>query len=308
GMTGSGKTYLTKSLMLRLYAVLECIVIVIDFTGEYEEFARRFSAECPAIAGIPKLIGNDANKIIYINLSRESEQKKVKGATAALQAITNKMRARGFNGNARSVFVILDEAWKMMEKSRPLEIIIREGRKYKVGIVVASQIIRDVDLNFIGNIATIFAFRVQDRDSLSIFQKNYGLRDEQIAGIQNQELGGCFVIQLSKYNLREAFFIRRVSGVETNATARIVVGDKMAVEVNSSKFEELVRKVCSGSTAREIISKANDSGFIRLDALIKQVICSNGDRRALLAELRKLGIRLDEIADAFAAAVEDSGN
>ena len=40
GITGSGKTYLMKGLMLKLCAIMGSLVIAIDFTGEYRGFAE----------------------------------------------------------------------------------------------------------------------------------------------------------------------------------------------------------------------------------------------------------------------------
>lgn len=303
GMTGSGKTYLTKSLMLKLYAILGCVVIVIDFTGEYAEFASLFSAEYAEPGGISRIIDEDKNRIVYVNLKGLEEHRKIRDAVSVLGDVTRKMRKRGHAEKNRRIFVILDEAWKLVEKSRPLETIIREGRKYRVGILIASQLIDDVDAPFLSNIATLFVFRVQEAGSLEMLQKNYNLRDDQVGSIQNLELGSCFVVQVNKFNVRDAFCIRRVIGIDAAAPVKILVGERMNVEISLSKFELLVKRACGNDSAREIIARERERGFVKLDLLIKELMEGGGDRRAILRELGGIGIKEDDLADAFALAV-----
>ncbi len=304
GITGSGKTYLTKNLMLKLYAVLGCVVIVIDFTGEYAEFATLFSAEDSDADNIPRLIDQDRNMIVYLNLKGIPEGKKVSGAITILKRITEKMRERGHAEKNRRIFVILDEAWKLIERSKPLETIIREGRKYRVGIVIASQIIGDLDAPFLSNMATLFVFRVQDKVSLEVLQRNYNLRDDQIAMMQNLELGSCMIIQINKFNVREAFCLSRVIGIEAAAPLRLLIGEKMHVELSLSKFEAMVKRICGNDRARELISRSRESGFLKLELLIRELVVNGGDRRVILSELKRIGIKEGDLADAFAIAVE----
>ena len=62
GMTGSGKTFLMKSLLMRLNFILDSKVIIIDFTGEYQEIANLIGAE----------LHNGSDKTVYGNVSRSS--------------------------------------------------------------------------------------------------------------------------------------------------------------------------------------------------------------------------------------------
>ena len=303
GITGSGKTYLTKNLMLKLYAILGCIVIVIDFTGEYSEFAGLFSAEPANPSEVGTRIKEDRNRIIYINLKGMSEKERITSAISILKTVTREMRLRGTEEKNRRVFVILDEAWKLIEQSKPLETMIREGRKYRIGVILASQLIGDVSMPFLSNIATLFVFRVQDKDSLEILQKNYNLRDDQVSQIQNLELGSCFVIQVNKSNSRDAFCVERVIGIDASSLVKIFVGDKMNVEISTSKFETLIRQVCSSEKTREIVARTKEKGSVKLDFLIKELIDNGGDRRTILTVLKKAGIREADLADAFAVAV-----
>ena len=302
GMTGSGKTYLTRNLMLKLYAELDCIVIAIDFTGEYREFADLFSSKRAVPKEIGGLIDEEKNRIVYVDLKPVSEESRISGAISILETVARCMRGRARN-NKRRIFIILDEAWKLIGKSKPLETIIREGRKYKVGMIVASQNIGDLDMPFLSNMATIFIFRVQDNVSISTLQNNYGMRNEQVAMIQNLELGSCFVVQVNKHNARYAFCIKRVSGIDAAAPMKILIGDGMSIEVSMSRFESMVMEICHGSGASGVIARAKEHGFVRLDALIKDLIDTGAERRAILKELQEIGINDVDIADAFAMAV-----
>jgi hypothetical protein len=308
GITGSGKTYLAKSLMLKLYAILECIVIVIDFTGEYAELARLFSNGSSPTGEVEKRIEEGAECITYINLSKLEEQEKVDAAVGVLDIVARKMRRRGYREGNRRIFVVLDEAWKLIGRGGPLEVMIREGRKYGVGMVIASQLVGDIDAPFLSNMATVFVFRVQDKQSLEVLSKNYCLRPGQSDAIQNLEVGSCFVVQLNRSNIRDSFQISRVIGVRMRDLIRILMGEDMNVEITSEEFDGMVRRLCDDGHRREISTRAKEQGYLRLDGLVRDLILAGADRRKILKSLKEIGIDESDIADAFSSAVKGLGS
>lgn len=301
GMTGSGKTYLTKSLMLKLSLVLENLVILIDFTGEYDEFAKFAGCDNGKVGNLSDKLNRNSEGLLYFNFKGLREQEKIENAETVLNAITSMMRTHRLNSKKRA-FVILDEAWKMLNNSNSLEIIIREGRKYGVGVVLASQLFEDAEPRIVSNIATVFVFRMQDKNSVNKLVRNYNILEKEAAEIQNLDVGSCYVIRLYKSNRREAFRIRRVLGVELEKVITILTGDKMEVEISLSRFEKLVKNLCPDKTQR-IMSTVGSSGTIKLDVLIKELISNGARRHQVLRQLRGMGLDDVDIADSFCLAI-----
>ena len=140
------------------------------------------------------MVSEGRRGIVHVDLSGiPSEPNKVRAAEGILAGIAENMRrADGLEG--RRVFVMLDEAWKLLRESRALETILREGRKYRHGLIFSSQLVEDVDLALLSNAATLFAFRLQNSQSLERLARNYnlaGLRDREDTEPEHRELRGA---------------------------------------------------------------------------------------------------------------------
>ncbi len=304
GMTGSGKTYLMRNLMLRLSVVLGCSILLIDFTGEYKEFVESVGRKEMEQASLEGRSFEIDGGITYINLRGRADAEKVAVAKSLLDGFVAYMRSREFDG--RHTFVILDEAWKLLSSCGSLEILLREGRKYGVGLVMASQLVEDVELSLLGNVATLFMFRVQNKQSLDSIARNYAIGDALISRVQNLDVGSCLLVQLYKNDARDAFIVRRVLGVNLDKRLSIILGDGTDVEISKSAFEAMVKNLC-GEKGAGILMGANDKGYVELHRLIAELIAGGAGRWRVLASLRKLGIDDSDLALGFAAAVEEFG-
>jgi hypothetical protein len=91
------------------------------------------------------------------------EKSKATVAITILQLLVEYMR-KEISKELRLV-VVLDEAWKVanMENS-PVRPLVKEGRKYGVGIIVATQEIVDTENYMINNAATIFLLKMKGND------------------------------------------------------------------------------------------------------------------------------------------------
>ncbi len=302
GVTGSGKTYMIRSLALRMRCMLDSLVVLIDFTGEYKEFIELVGEREMLIEDLDAALSSKLPGIAYLNLkSSGDEQRKVKLADEAFARVIERMRLNP--QKERKVFIIIDEAWKLLSGSRALQTILREGRKYGHGLIFSSQLIEDVDLAMLSNTATLFIFRLQNKQSLNRIGGNYGLKEEQVALIQNLEVGSCAVIQLKSSGRRGFFHIRKVQGVQGNKILRISLGDGMEFEVSRQKFEETMVKICGKEALSKIIHAAEAKRAIELSDLMRLLIDSGAKRRSVLSAFRTLGVGDREIADAFSVAV-----
>ncbi|MGC8676102.1 MAG: helicase HerA domain-containing protein [Candidatus Micrarchaeia archaeon] len=277
GVTGSGKTYLMKSLMLKLKASLSAEIHCIDFTGEYKDFA--------SAVGISS----------YVRAGTESDEG-LSAALAALDVIRRRMRRRG-TAEAPNAFVFLDESWKLLGKSQSFATLLREGRKYGVGLVMASQLLEDLAAPMLDNVATIFAFRLQNMRSIERILRNYGLGDEYAGVIQNLGVGSAIMLQMYKAKIARAFEVR-VSGASLGHYVKIRSGDGVYLEISADKLESIVRETC-GDRAAEAVPGGSDVQ-LELTSFMRSLLAHGASRTGVLRALRRIGISDADIADAFA--------
>ncbi len=300
GMSGGGKTYLAKNLMIKLYAVLSCQVVLIDFTGEYEEFASFVGCTYCRDLNLQHILGMERQELVYLNLGNMKEQEKIANGRRVIAELTSIMRMRGLNNSTR-LFIVLDEAWKLLRSDPGLETILREGRKYRTGLVLASQLIEDMERELCSNVATFFAFRVQDAGSLARLKQNYELDDAQILRIQNLDVGSCCVVQTYKSGRRGVFTISRVAGLSVKEMFALTTGEAM-VEIEFERVERMVRALARKEPGA-VVAKIHAERGIDLSVLVEELLRLGADRVRVLAALRELGLDDTTLADAFAYAV-----
>jgi len=289
GVTGSGKSYMMKSLILKSIAISSTRVLIIDFTGEYSEVLF-LSASSTDPADF--MLGKE--KIAYYNLSTLSEASKIERAEFILSRIIEGTRKRSTTASD-NVLIFFDEAWKLLLKNDMLNILVREGRKYRVGVVIASQLIEDIESSILSNIASIFVFRTQNKKSLELLAKNYHLGEMEIAKIQELRQGSCMVIQIYKDKSMSSFFIDRVSGIGIAKMFNLLVGEDL-IEVSETQIKRAFSKV--GLDYAKFIG--NLSNEIKVDELMQLLTENRLSDKEIIFFLRELGIDDDKIAEAFA--------
>ena len=297
GMTGSGKSYFLKNLLMKMSFIHNYSAFIIDFTGEYGEFAKFAFAEEATDVSPHMCTGN----ISYADLSEMKEGDRIIAAEKYLNSIINAAELEKTASCKK--FIILDEAWKLLSHGSILRKLIREGRKYGIGIIMASQMLEDIGSNVLENIATIAVFRLQDKHSLSNLAKNYNLPQQTIGAIQNLEVGSCLVIRLGKNSLRNTIFVEKVLGRNLPRLLRIRLRGYMDFQIDESRFILLLKNLGIGSEAAGEISRSVSENEIGLSALILKLVESGADRMRILGELRGIGIGEEEIADAFSVAM-----
>ena len=219
GMTGSGKTFLMKSLLMRLNFIIDARVIIVDFTGEYKETASLIGADFHN--GADKVGSIEMSRSSYFMLKHLKENEKVARASEILKSVATKMR--GNIGKKDNTYILLDESWKLMDNNEDLEIIVREGRKYGVGLLLASQLLEDMSDGIVSNSASIFIFRIQVKKSAEKIIANYNLGQEYVEYIQGLDQGKCLLIKLDKNNKRSTTIIRRVSGISISPKTKLLL-------------------------------------------------------------------------------------
>ncbi|MGI0141981.1 MAG: ATP-binding protein [Candidatus Micrarchaeales archaeon] len=305
GMSGGGKSYLIKSMMLRMSVFANSRILLIDFTGEYAEFVDYLFYKEADAESIEESL--DYGGISYLNLAKNTEQEKLQKAKQVLQRILAMIRNRGVSKDY-NLFIVLDEAWKLLINDDTLNVLIREGRKYGVGLVLASQLLNDISEKFLANVATVFAFRMQDAGSVDALVRNYELDMQSATLMQNLEVGQCIVIQVHKNRPRSTFMISKVKGVNLKKPFTLI-GDSMRIEIEDAKFTGFLKGLGLNETQITVMKSFFAGDYsVELSRLISELVSLNVDRREILKGLRQIGIGDREIADAFAEAVSGGGN
>ncbi|MGC8662483.1 MAG: ATP-binding protein [Candidatus Micrarchaeia archaeon] len=296
GATGSGKSYFLKSLVIKNTLLSDSKIIIIDITGEYENISNSLFASNENLQTF--ILGDNGSKVIYYNLSSLTcEDKKIKKASALLSEIVEIMRRRGINKNSK-ILLVFDEAWKLLAKNALLETLIREGRKYGFGIVIASQMLEDVEAKILSNFASIFIFRTQNKASIDLLAKNYQLSESELIKIQNLNQGGCLVIQIYKDKSSSSFFISKIPEISIPRSFKILLGNNM-IEISESDIRKLLGKMnYDPSKLIHQIANEEEISMVKLISLLFNIGLNDNE---ILYFLRGVGINDIYIADAFAA-------
>ncbi|MGC9037464.1 MAG: helicase HerA-like domain-containing protein [Candidatus Micrarchaeia archaeon] len=283
GMSGSGKTFLLKSLAVKLASLLGMRVFCIDFTGEYS--------------------GLEEYGIERIDLSSLDEEKKKELADKALESIVKGMRKRGMS--KLNTFVVLDESWKLVKSSAYFNSLLREGRKYGIGVIMATQLIGDMELGMLDNVSTLFVFRLQNEDELNKLAASYNLPGQHIRKVQSAGVGSCLVVMLGKRSSapQQVFVVERVAGYKTKEYVRLYLGGGVYVEVDLEKFGSMASTLCSECAAK-LLDLAKQKKTMEIDEIVAMLM-ERVPSLQIIDFLRKLGIKDGSIADSFARVLAE---
>lgn len=290
GITGSGKSFALRNIITRMSAVLGYGVIIIDLTGEFK--------------GMAEDAGNiDVSRSTsYFGLFKiRDEEKRILRAEEILCEVIRQMRMLEPDSNIKS-FVIFDEAWKILGKNKQFETLIREGRKYGIGVIISSQSLLDLDREMLENIGSLLIFKLTDDVSLSLLASSYGLSRVQIDNLKNLEVGRCMLLRSYKSRRKSCVFISRFEQVNAKEVLRIILRDRMDMEIEEEKFLGFLKSLGIARDRMEKINEIVENRPIALDVLVSELILVDVDKRKVLYGLRSLGMADDDIADTFAIA------
>ena len=114
---------------------------------------------CTSTMGMSELLSG----LVCVDLhSLPTESLRSLAGLAILQFVKEKMRTESYQPKGGvKLFVVVDEAWKIASDERSDVIsIVREGRKYGFGLIVASQNPTDVHKSIYSNAGTSVIFRL----------------------------------------------------------------------------------------------------------------------------------------------------
>lgn len=186
--------------------------------------------------------------LVCIDLSGlPTENLRSLGGLTLVQFAREKMRDSGFSQEkGLKQFILLDEAWKICQdndgqESDPIA-IVREGRKYQFGLIVASQNPTDISKKIFSNVGTLFAFRIKYQEYLDYLQNTLRFPDRIRENLSSLGVGECIINQVQAHATPypETFALKRINAqqlVREYTIDTIIGGETMAESLVFEKTE-----------------------------------------------------------------------
>ena len=177
-------------------------------------------------------------------------------ALTVLQFVKEKMRLSGWTAEkGLRLIVVVDEAWKIAkEDNSDAVMIIREGRKYNFGMIIASQNPTDISEAIFSNVGTTFILKVKFERFLDYLQgslnfSNYMREEISRLGVGEAAVNMAFTTPTP---YPSTFLLEKIVGEEPSKEffldLDMVLSEKQRRDVNVARSisflkEELRRKL-----------------------------------------------------------------
>ncbi len=240
---------------------------------------------------------NGCLSINLLGLKRDSERIAV--ASQILHSLLNEKYKGNAHGTHLNTMIMLDEAWKMLYKDNAIEALFREGRKYGIGVVVATQMASDISNAVIANAACQFIFKLQSPKDYEMLER-IGIAKEDTDALAWAGVGSCIVRLSRKGGTTEKFMLDKVDGLVMDFVELIGVG--MRVYITLRRMSEAGR-LLEKDQADAISARLAETGNKVHIADIIGVLVKKGASRALvIAYLHSLGVDDKNIVVAYEIA------
>ncbi|MEM3422239.1 MAG: ATP-binding protein [Candidatus Bilamarchaeaceae archaeon] len=157
--------------------------------------------------------------IVDLDLSGLPDERfRALAALTILQFIKEKMRLTELaEAKGIRLFVVLDEAWKISkEENSDAVMIVREGRKYNFGMIIASQNPTDISEAIFSNAGTTFIFKIKFERFLDYMQGSLNFSNYMREEIGRLSVGECAVNMALTTSIPypSTFLMNKVEGEE----------------------------------------------------------------------------------------------
>jgi DNA helicase HerA-like ATPase len=240
--------------------------------------------------------------------SLPDERFRALAALFILQTLKEKMRAEGWSAaRGLKALVVLDEAWKVASDERSDAItIIREGRKYQFGLIVASQNPTDINEAIFSNVGTTVMLRIR-------FEKfmNYLQGSLNFSGFIRREITrfgvGQAAVDMSfntSVQFPNTFIIDRIIGeVPLNSytitIAEVLNPDELADRETQKEYSfekmdltsKFVESGLSSQVIQDIFKDMDDKNrMVDVRWLVQTISGRNVGREIIISFLRSMGV------------------
>jgi hypothetical protein len=261
------------------------------FTKKGADFLARQST-----LKLEKLTESGLVDIVLKNLP--DEEFRVLAGLSILQYLKERMRDEDWSPTkGLKLYVVLDEAWKVAKDDRSDAImIVREGRKYKFGLIVASQNPTDIHEAIFSNVGTTFVLNLKFQKYKEYVRSSLKYSDFIAEAIEKFGVGNAAVNLMfsQKTDFPRTFLLEKVHGEEP--LAQIVIStDK---EEFSIERTELKRKLAFEGIPFEE-DELIEEGVLNLQNFTKWMERKGIPRSKIIDILSYLGFEMDTVAGIF---------
>lgn len=257
--------------------------------------------------------------LVDIDLSALPDEKfRALAALFILQTMKEKMRAEGWSATkGLKTLVVLDEAWKVASDERSDAItIVREGRKYQFGLIVASQNPTDINEAIFSNVGTNIILRIKFQKFVDYIQGSLNFSQFIRSEINKLGVGEAAVDMSFQTSIQfpSTFIINRIVGEvpldSYTITLADIVTDSELRDVTIPKefvFERLLlnSKLVESNVSTDLIESIikeldKKSRIVDLKEFIRILLDRNVSRESVVSLLRNMGVPDSVISRSFA--------
>ncbi|MBU0591818.1 ATP-binding protein [Candidatus Micrarchaeota archaeon] len=174
-------------------------------------------------------------------------------ALTLLQFVKERMRLAGALEGASTqglrLLIVLDEAWKIgKEENSDAVMIVREGRKYNFGMIIASQNPTDISEAIFSNVGTTFILKVKFERFLDYLQGSLNFSNYMREQITRLGVGQCAVnLSLTLPTpYPQTFLLEKIEGEEPSKEYFLdltgVITDKQRRDVSMSRTVSFLKE------------------------------------------------------------------
>jgi len=229
-----------------------------------------------------------------------------------LQFVKESMRASSYSSSALPrLFVVVDEAWKIAADERSDVVsIVREGRKYGFGLIVASQNPTDVHKSIFSNAGTMLLFRLTHAPERDYVRSSLSYSDFYEEESHSLSVGQALVhLEFSQpAPCPRTFILRKVEGEEL-LVAQHIRGGEMDLEVERGELaSRLLSFGLTDAQARAMLLEFERHSFSLGASEFASLLEKFGySRAAAISLLRELGASEHELLSALAPSRAQNG-
>jgi len=194
-------------------------------------------------------------------------------------------------GGGRQRMLILDEAWRLLKNPEEMGTLYREGRKYGISMISATQMASDINNEIVANAGCLALFRLQSEKDYDILENTGLISPTEKKRLGSMEMGSCMLYLAYKGKVAHPsrFYLERVSGMEFGNLC--FSGGTMKCKLSYRKFLDVTDQLIEPHLKERIISFVSQNGKeLELSVFVRFLEEAKLDRAAIVCYLRELSI------------------
>jgi DNA helicase HerA-like ATPase len=216
-----------------------------------------------------------------------------------LQYLKERMRDEGWSPTkGLRLFVVLDEAWKIAKDERSDAImIVREGRKYQFGLIVASQNPTDINEAIFSNVGTTFVMNLKFERYKEYVRRSLNYSDYIAEAIEKFGVGDAAVNLAfsTKTDFPRTFLLKKVDGEEPLFPIVFEIGNEKISMEKGELRKRLLQEDVPEKVAEELLKRCKEEKKLHIQWLVNFLEHEGLSRSRITDILDYLGLEMESI-------------